>query len=644
MSTLTQVLLRPIPDTPRTRRYQQVLDQRLDALRQQWDPQRGLSNGRGVSLPHEQHPDFWDWPAARQAELITPAVKAVYDRNLGRFGTADLAVAAFCFRSPLSRHHGDQELVRYFAAGVRQHLGQTRADGLPGFAGFNGEGWAHGWDVEGLIYGCVFLADHLDADTLALARAGFTRAAARFDQLETTPQVIGSIGNQRLVYALGLYLYSQYLNEPTYGAHSERLLADALPKVLDASGQIIEQYGPCMHYSHTAFIYAWLNLMVRDQRTQDQRVANCLEWFCRRYTRSGYPFAGPSTRQWAEEVKEALVDLLPAAEQLASLNTAWRDRLDALALRLLPADAPRDGVMAGFRDHGHGSSIAMWAMLATPAEMPRQASSPAPTPGIYAYQSSEILKRAPFRYWHIHQPHYQTQFTSCDFLPFSGIQTWAWQDEPPLIHPTPLAPSSTQGDRLDTARQGVSHNWGMYGAGAMGIDSYEHKVDADNHAHLLVARYDWLWRVLVLTDRATVMLEFGANGPRRTLWTLNRVEPAEPTLSPQVVRFAGRAGCLHCSDSALPTVLPHPDQDDEWGRGVVQLRYDCAGGMQAFALSDERLKFLTAPSSTPPQLRFHDGAHAFALHLDPRLLAPRNPGNFSVDTYELAAGTRVLRG
>lgn len=53
-----------------------------------------------------------------------------------------------------------------------------------------------------------------------------------------------------------------------------------------------------MHYSSTAFIYAWLNLVVRGGTTEQDRVLTALHWFRERYTASLYPIAGPSMRKY----------------------------------------------------------------------------------------------------------------------------------------------------------------------------------------------------------------------------------------------------------------------------------------------------------------------------------------------------------
>lgn|GEM_PF-1541195 len=642
MNTLAHVLRKPIVDNERTRKYQAVLDKRVDNIREGWNLETGLINMPAGKLPHQTIDGFWRMNAAERAEAMSPELHQAYERNAGRSGTGPLSVAAFCYYNPMSRHHGDPELLTFFENGFRFHLMAIQEDGYPGTNGLNGEGWAHGWDIEGLIYGSIFLQDVIDPELIEYAKQRMRLGADRMMALEKIPSVIGSYGNQRAVYALGLYLYNQFLGDEKYKEQSDHYFQDALPKILDDTGQVIEQYGPCMHYSYTAFIYAWLNLAVRNDTSQLDRIARHLEWFCMRHTTSLYPIAGPSTRQYRETVSGAAIDLMGAAEQLAHVNTGWRGFVDRIVehFEAIPPKGPHDEThLIGFTNT-HGSSPLIWAMLMAQDESKWSTNSSAPVaPSEAFYSSSNLLKRAPFRYL-LMRRQYQTHFNSRDFLPFSGIQTWAIGDEPPIIHPTTLAQSTTIGEGLNTAKQGVSNNWGGYGAGAVGIDSYTHGVDDDNDQFLIVARYDWLWRVMVFTDISTVVIEFGKGGDRRTLWTLNRVEPAEPTIESGLVRFAGRRGCIHSSLTDKPALLD-VSVEHELGTGLRQLQYQCGDSPAGFALSDDSFKFESSPLMDGPNVRFSDGAGSYELRLDERLLDINNPGNFSVDVFQLAAGTTV---
>jgi hypothetical protein len=595
---LAQVLLRPIVDCAATRRYYAMLDVHLDRL---------IADGALGPEP-------------------------IYRTGEGRAGTAPLCNAAFAWASPLSRYHHDARLLDFFRDGFTWFVDSIDEQGGMGRYGLNGEVWAHGWDVEGLIYGLYFTYQALPPELVQRALTRFRLSAKRHAEQPRTPGAIGSYGNQRTVWTLGLYLYGQLLGEPAYLRLADQYFRDdALDKVLDAGGQVIEQQGPCLHYSYTAFIYSWLNLVVTGDTGQQARIARNLAWFHQRFTADYTPIAGPSTRRYLETLPDCFGDLLPAAEQLAASDPSAREWVRA-GLDRRPAPAP--GAFPA--SNGHGASVLMWAILMCPGDAPataaQRAAWDAPCTAVYDY--TNLLKRFPLKYVLVRR-RYQTHHNHRDYLPFSGIQTWAWGGEPPLIHPTPLYPSTTQGWGLDTARQGASHNWGLFGAGAVGVDGYVRQPKQPDELPLLVARYDWLWRLVVFTDRATVLFEWGEGGPRRTAWTLNRNAPAEPTLAPGVVTFAGRTGRLYTTLPGLPGRRRAPE-DHEWARGVEQLVYDCPGGRVGFAFADETFRFLD-------RLRFADGDGVVEVVLHPDWGTRPNPGNLAIDPWQFTHGSVARR-
>jgi hypothetical protein len=607
---LARVLLRKLTDCPRTRGYQEVLDKSVDLSLPSWDIGRGL---------------------IRTEPPLT-----------GREATAPLCVAAFCWHSPLSRHHKNPLLLKFFESGLRTFTETINEDGLMQAFGLNGEGWAHGWDVEGLIYGIHFCREALDPELLHDVNERFSRSARHHAGISPANQGIGSIGNQRCVWILGLHLYGQILDDPSMIAKADRYWEDAMPKVLDASGQVIEQIGPCMHYSYTGFFYAWLNLVIRGDDSERERVVRCLEWFRLRHTNSLYPMAGPTTRQYYETMPYIVKDLLPASEQISSQEPrplSFTERAMAKAIELQSGDKASLFTNPGtiiFSVLGHGASPWIWAILmAEDKEIPQL---PKDKPVVQDYKNTTVLNRNPISYA-LARDAYQTHFNYTDFLPFSGIQTWAFGEEPPIIHPTPLAPSTTQGDRLDTARQGVSHNWGLYGAGAIGVDAYSPQPKTKQDIRFIVARYDWMWRLVFFTSRSTVILEFGNGGPRRTLWTLNRIEPAPVKIQGKTVAFEGRQGCLHTTVEAVPEIVTI-NENDPWATGVRQLRYDCGTAPAAFAFSDNSFRFIQAVPDNESPWRFADADGTYEVVLDERFFKP-NPGNFRVDTFQLADGTKA---
>ena len=265
-----------------------------------------------------------------------------------------------------------------------------------------------------------------------------------------------------------------------------------------------------------------------------------------------------------------------------------------------------------------------------------------PLRALCRYDGILLTKRALLKYVLVRR-RYQTHFNYTDFLPFSGIQTWALDNEPPIIHPTPLFPSTTEAHRLDTARQGVSHNWGMYGAGVISVDGYFHPADSEAAIDFLVARYDWLWRLMFFTEVSTVALEFGNGWPRRTLWTLNRLEPAEPNIGDGIVRFHGRKGCLYSTIPTLPKLVIS-ETAHKWGGGVNQLVYECGDGPVAFGFSDDSLRIDLGQVLSNARFHFTDATGEYEVALHQGFFLMDNPGNFSIDAWQLAnAGTTARR-
>lgn len=668
------LLLHEYGRSSRSRAYLTALDVKVDRLKTQIDADRGLNvfshddqplldaGSAATPLPHETIADYWELSPEAHAAVTSPQAKSIYARNSGREGTATLAAAAFCWAQPASIHHQDPQLLRYVLNGIRFHTRSIRQDGGMGNAGLNGMVWAHGWDVEGIIYALTLCREGLGDKEIAIAKTHLTRSA---NFLASLPQKvkggIGTVGNQRCVWLLGMHLYAELLDRPELSAIAEPYWQDVLPRILDDTGLVIEQHGPCTHYSITGFVYAWINVLLRGGDQHNERLLKCMQWFKERYTDSSYPFPGPSTRKYIERPAYTLVDLWPAAEHMASLDPSLREFVDRIASRCAELTCPPGH--AAHQDHhllagSHLSSVLMWAAIMAdkaPAETAPVVSARVPakssektSPADAAqkvervtsmYMRSTQHGRMPLPYVYIRR-NYQTVFSYADFLPFAGLQTWAWGSEPPIIHPTPMYPSTTTAMGIDTARSGASHNWGLFGAGAMALDVQEHTPDAANELWVFLARYHTMWRVLCLSDDAAVLIEIGDESPRTNRWTLNRVEPAAPIIESGRVRFEGRTGCLHTTLKALPT-LETSAVDDEWAKNVQQLVYESGVGVSAFAFGTEAFRFQPYVEDKHT-LGFSDGSGSYQIKLDPRLFGP-NHGHLRLDPYQLTRGINVSR-
>jgi hypothetical protein len=342
-----------------------------------------------------------------------------------------------------------------------------------------------------------------------------------------------------------------------------------------------------------------------------------------------------------ETVSKMFSDLWPAAEQLAHMDPSLREFVDRAMAAVHSASAPDEHAPPGPASHHAGSPL-IWAMLMTQEDSKVPAALRPPLRALGRYDGILLTKRALLKYVLVRR-RYQTHFNYTDFLPLSGIQTWALDNEPPIIHPTPLFPSTTEAHRLDTARQGVSHNWGLYGAGALGIDGCFHDAEGKDEIAFLIARYDWLWRLVFFVKFSTVVLEFGRGGPRRTLWTLNRIEPAEPHIGDCITRFANRKACLHSTVAERPRLIAS-HMDHPQARGVQQLAYECGEGIAAFALSDDSFQFEKSQPLVNRLFHFSDAAGRYEVTLHEGFLRAENPGNFSVDIWQLTHhGTTAKR-
>ena len=655
MQRLRAILLKPVERNERTLRYQHALDNQVARDLPSWDVERGLIGSRGVHLPHKSVAKLWETPYEERVPQLSPEAEKVYLANSHRGCTPSLSLAASCWHSPLSRFHGDERLLRFFANGLDFFTSTIRADGsglgqmapaIRGLSNYPVFDWSHTWVMEGLIYGLIRCWDALAPDRRERALSNLRRAARAF--LKIGPS--GEYGNQAVIQCLGLYLYADLFADDRFRERADAYWADVFDRVFDPSGQVIEQGGPCMHYQFTAFFYTWLTMWFRGEDFDRERLGDVLHWMRCRHTDSLYPLAGPGSRQYRETLNRHADDLVPACEQMAADDPTYQEYADRI-LAAIGWDA-----ILEHNCMGHGNSPYMWAMLTCPGKVTATASQRAAwhKPFRREYRRIRLAGRAdrgefaPLRYALVRQ-RYQTAYVFNDRLPFSGIQTWAWEEEPPIIHPTPLCPSTTQAWGLDTAQQGVSMTWPRPQTGPKtgGLNRPDHLMCSslntrrDVEPDFLIARYNTLWRLVVFTEYSTVILECGATGPRQCRWTLNRVEPAEPVMGRAMVRFRGRSGCIFSTLQA-PPVLRDMGRG-EWLDGVRVLVYDCLEGPTAFAFSNASFRFVTPMLPGEREFRFADEGGAYRAHLPDLFPLDGEPANPPVGAFEMVEQTVVER-
>lgn len=636
-SALGDILLKPIERNARTEIYQRAIDDFIDRAMPGWDIDRGLLGTRGIVLPHEKVKDFWELPVEEQRRAADPAEWNAYDASLGRRGTASLALAAFAWHSPISRHHGNPELLRFFQNGLKTFADSVRSDGIMNMGAHDsGKGmirsaetsrytWSFGWVAGPLICGLYWCRDALDKSILRRALQKLKLAAESFAAIGRD----GDLGNQACVQVHGLYCFADLLGNDACRRAADLYWSEIWDKILDSSGQVIENAGPCMHYSYTAFFYAWLNVFLRRQKDEMDRIEKALLWFRYRHTESLFPMAGPSARKYYETLHSVAVDLLPMCEQAAGKNPVFQEFADRIMALSLPA---HDGHLESLGKFsysptrlgqcvpGHGASPFIWAILASPGPKKPSKAQRMEWAEPFAEEYRRIaatgrpggeVNYSPLRYALVRRK-YQTHFNSTDYLPFCGLQTWAWGDEPPIIHPTLYCPSTTRGFGLDTAQQGTGRAWMDIDNPMRGGMLPEHLAQqSGNGLYFIVARFGRLYRLIVFTEFSTVQVDFGRTGPRKTSWTLNRLVPGSVTIGRGMVSLGNLEGRIYSS-------VPKPPALKElgpgrWTKGVRILEYDDGAGPVMFAFSDRSFSFITAVPGKNRALKFADAAGIYKV-------------------------------
>ena len=624
MQRLRKVLCRPALDAPRTREYQRWIDDAVAHALETFDLERGLAGTKGLAeLPDETVPGYIGLPREERARITPPEVARALGASQGRNTTAALGTMAFCFQSPLSRYYGDERVLRVVLNGMESFRRRLRSDGAWIFGLSDETGFGLGWTVEGLIYAYVYLHDRLD-DVFRRRMLDMFRTSAEAFKVDAG---FHPVCNQHAVWCQTMMLYGLLLEDPAYVAAAKEQWT-VCKHVFARDGQVIEQGGPCANYSRTTFIYAYLYLLLDGTREHDEQLKDACRWFRRMHTHSMHPFEGMSSRS-VHFLTHAMVDVVPCLERFAP-----EEPIFARFIEEFLAQQQRDhGHVPGI---GHGASPLMWAMMdhRGPVEVKPQHVAAWAKPFDRMYWKPDI------QYLLVHRA-YQTAVTFRGRSSLLGLQTWAWKDEPPIIHGSMESPSKTQAWGIDTAEFGVSHNRAGRGAGwkseeviyvpgdwselnlqykPSGIDrglamspvdrffiwtqTHHHpggfrKVMKEGDPAQVVTRWALLWTYYVFTPGAMLVIQNGPVGRRLTRWSCNPVCCPRPQLGPMQacgvggasgratvhsVVFEGREGRIY-SLGGVPRIAEH--------RGIPCAEFDFEPDQLAvFAFSDGAFRFV----------------------------------------------------
>jgi hypothetical protein len=219
--------------------------------------------------------------------------------------------------------------------------------------------------------------------------------------------------------------------------------------------------------------------------------------------------------------------------------------------------------------------------------------------------------RAPIKYALIRR-RYQTGITYMGWLPMMGLQTWAWGDEPPILHSLHGAASGTQAWGIDTEAKSADHYYYGHGAGLMAPAVVWRPLGGSQEGQpdelpFTIWRHSKLIQMAIFTDVSTVIIHTGETGRRVTRWALNPIEPSAPIIEDGVVRFENRIGRIYSLKGT-----PNPEEaigtfrEEQKELPVQRLAWEIEDNDSAFAFSNESFEFVKDDLSEKRCLEFKD--------------------------------------
>ena len=549
---LRKVLRQPISDNARTRRYQLRID---DAIAGSLDSYVEQEDSEGLIHP----PHYY----------------------------------AFSWFSPLSRWQGNEQVFEVCLRGLERWAEMSLNDELTDI-----KNWDHTWTFEGIACSYIWLEDALPPEI----QSKFLEACAHNAAIFTARTNMGTVGNQCMSGILGDLLYGCLLNKEDFIALSRERFDEFAPKVIMDSGQVNEQYGPCPNYSSGAFSFTFTYVLLSDLEEWRPRIQMALNWFRWMHTESLYVFPGPSSRKyysrWMLHLPLHTFSGLEYAAESQTMFLDFRDRYEALA-----GDVIREHICAtdtvSILLNKHEDAVAT-------SEQLDEWNQP-----LTEFFEQTWFGRSPIKYALIRRK-YQTAICFMGWLPLIGLQTWAWGNEPPIIHPLHGAPSSTQAWGIDTAASSADYYFYGHGAGAMApaviwrSEGFS-QIGLPEEPAFVLWRHRQLIQLAIFTEVSTVIIHTGETGHRVTRWALNPIEPSPPFIEQGVVSFGDRTGRIYALKGQPSLKEEIGDNYEEHEKRPVQvLAWETDDNDTAFAFSNESFEFLKDELASNRQLEFKD--------------------------------------
>ena len=506
---------------------------------------------------------------------------------------------AFTYFCPLSRHHKRQKILELHQNGFREWSEKKLEDSRTP----ESLSHEHAWTICSFVPTFMWVEGDFSEDDRTLVIEAFHADANAFRKRAKS----GQPGNQDMACFVGDLLYAYVTSDEDYYHHARQLGDAGMRRAIADSGQVLEQYGPCPHYSYLTYAFCWSYAHYVDTKEFDDQLRAGLDWFRKWHTESLYLIPGASSRKYHLREMTRPSDIYSGLEYFSSAQPMYRNLLD----RMMEQQNFQSEGLEGQILANQGGDLKPSAEDIEAWERP-----------FTEFYETVYFGRSPIKYALITRK-YQTGITFTGFLPLKGLQTWAWGSEPPVIHPVYDLPSTTQAWGIDTAHFSCSHLFYAYGPGCMAADiawraEGSSRENLPDEPSFVVWRNQTLRSVAIFTDVSTVLIHSGPAGKRITRWTLNPLEPAKPVMDEEnVVRFEGRTGCIHA-------LAGHPDLADQkvdvhlraWDPAVelnVQtLIYEFTeGGSTAFAFSDDSFEFIEDDLEVGGLLVFKDSSGTY---------------------------------
>ncbi|MDP6119091.1 MAG: hypothetical protein QF437_06690 [Planctomycetota bacterium] len=500
---------------------------------------------------------------------------------------------AFCWFSSLSKWQGNEELLGLCQKGLERWADMSLADELTDI-----RQWDHSWTFGGIANMYATVEEALpDA-----VRTRFLEACHRNAPIAIHRDKMGTVGNQVISGIIGDLLYGHLLDSEEYLAIARERFEKYGPLIIMENGQANEQYGPCPNYSSGAFAGVFEYVLIEELEEWRPRILKSLDWFRWMHTESLYLIPGPSTRmyysRWMLHLPLHCFSALEYASETQPMFLDFRDRYEPIA-----GDHSRDHIngtdTVSIRLNTRETSESTTEQLAKWNEP------------VTEYFEQTWFGRAPIKYALIRR-RYQTGITYMGWLPMMGLQTWAWGDEPPILHSLHGAASGTQAWGIDTEAKSADHYYYGHGAGLMAPAVVWRPLGGSQEGQpdelpFTIWRHSKLIQMAIFTDVSTVIIHTGETGRRVTRWALNPIEPSAPIIEDGVVRFENRIGRIYSLKGT-----PNPEEaigtfrEEQKELPVQRLAWEIEDNDSAFAFSNESFEFVKDDLSEKRCLEFKD--------------------------------------